>query len=305
MTVKNPYNKKHMPFGNAASIKDKDTMEILQSLPSNSVLFDEGVHERFVEMYLEWIKQSRNNQFIGLDQFQNACFSNGTTEAFDKFYMKNKNKRFRCFRGEYAYHQLAWRNNWPDWKYIDEDELKQNDAVIISLPFSDTGNKHESMDDLLRTCTELNIPVLLDCAYFGICSAIEFDLSHDCITDVTFSLSKTFPVSHLRIGMRLTRINDDDPLFVSHSNGYVNRFAAAVGIEFLKRFSPDYIFDKYRDKQMLFCEHLNVQPSQTVIFGIANSEWKDYNRGNDTNRLSFHKYLSLEEQVFFNEHQKK
>ena len=45
------------------------------------------------------------------------------------------------------------------------------------------------------------------------CKGIEFDFNHSAIKVVAFSLSKAFPVSRLRIGMRLTREDDDDPLF--------------------------------------------------------------------------------------------
>lgn len=305
MTINNPLNKKHLPFGNAASIRDEKTLMILDRHVDSKILFQENLHEQFVTMYIDWIKSTSNNTLIGLDDFNHACFSNGTTESFDKFYMKNNKSRFRCFKGEYVYHQLAWRNHWPSWKYIEDEALAEGDAVVISLPFSDTGNKHDKLDWLLEQCCLLNIPVLLDCAYFGICNDIIFDFNYSCITDVTFSLSKTFPVAHARIGMRLTRTNDDDPLFVSHSNGYVNRYAAHLGMSFLRSFGPDYIFNKYRKKQINFCNRLEVTPSQTVLFGIGGKEWNAYNRGRETNRLSFHKYLSLNEQVFYDDHDKK
>jgi hypothetical protein len=186
------------------------------------------------------------------------------------------------------YHRLAWRSGYK-WKYLEDEALDKNDAVVISLPFADTGNIHNNYHSLMKDCSRLNIPVLVDCAYFGSCREINFDLTYDCITDVTFSLSKTFPVAYARIGMRLTREDNDDTLFVYHKINYNNKIGASLGLKYLERFTPDYITFKYIDKQIDFCKKLDVTPSKTVLFGIGNDQWKEYNRGGSTNRLSFHK----------------
>jgi histidinol-phosphate/aromatic aminotransferase/cobyric acid decarboxylase-like protein len=186
------------------------------------------------------------------------------------------------------YHRLARRLEYQ-WKYIEDDPLSENDAVVISLPFADTGNKHCGYHELMRECSRLKIPVLVDCAYFGSCRSIEFDVAYNCITDITFSLSKTFPIAYARIGMRLTREDDDDTLFVYHKINYNNKIGAALGLKYLERFTPDYITSKYIKKQTQFCQTLNVEPSKTVLFGIGGKDWDQYNRGGTTNRLSFHK----------------
>jgi len=133
---------------------------------------------------------------------------------------------------------------------------------------------------------------LLDCAYFGICADLDFDVSAPCIQQIAFSLSKTFPVAHARIGVRLTREDDDDPGFVHQKTAYVNRFACGLGIQLMQRVGPDYIYSKYAHRQQEFCQSLGVLPSQSVIFGIGDADWADYNRGTETNRLSFHQYLN-------------
>ena len=92
--------------------------------------------------------------------------------------------------------------------------------------------------------------------------------------------------------MRLTREDDDDPLFVTNKIGYVNRISAAIGRKLLKRFGPDYIYNKYRERQLEICNILDVEPSNCVLFGIGGNKWYEYNRDRDTNRLSFHKYLN-------------
>lgn len=288
----NKYNKHHMPFGNAFAISDHSVLETLKhSFDVLGAIDDPCVHTSFLSRYIEWIRSNENNSIQGLEHFPHACFTNGTTEAFDKFYCKHSTRRFRFFKGEFVYHRLSCRNNGFDWKYIEDDVLDKNDVVIVSLPFSDTGNKHEDLDKLLQNCDTLDIPVLLDCAYFGICAGLEINLNHSCIKEVTFSLSKTFYSAYLRIGMRLTRVDDDDPLFVTNKMGYVNRMSAHIGLILLNTFDSDYIYNRYRQRQLEYCEILNVEPSHCVIFGIGDDRWSDYNRDGKTNRLSFHRFL--------------
>jgi len=289
----NKYDRRNMPFGNAFAVADPAVVRHLKSMNVSmiDVLEDEDIHSKFLEKYQQWILTTQNNTVIGLEQYSYACFSNGTTEAFDKFHAKHSTKRFRFFKGEYLYHRLSCRNNNYDWSYLEEGPVQDNDVVIVSLPFSDTGSMHISMDVILDQCDALGVPVLLDCAYFGVCSGIKFDLTRKCITDVTFSLSKSLYAAHLRIGMRLTRIDDDDQLFVTNKIGYVNKVSAAIGTELIKNFSPDYIYNTYKDRQKLYCDILNVDASSCVLFGIGGLPWNEYNRDRETNRLSFHKFL--------------
>jgi len=283
------YDKKHLPFGHSTAVNDSTVLDVIKTISLEN-FGDVDINRTFCKEYLEWIKRHPNT-FKGLDEFKYAVYSHGTSEAFDKFYLKNLNRRFRIFKSEYLYHQLAWRNSNLDWAYIEDTKLDKNDAVIISYPFADTGNKHEQMDFILHNCDALGIPVLIDCAYYTISSGLEFDFTHKCITDITFSLSKMFPVAHARIGMRLTRKDDDDTLFVYEKANYQNRLGAILGLELIKNFEPDYIVNKYKDTQIKFCNLTNTEPSSTVLFGLGNGIWNDYNRGGITNRLSFHNYL--------------
>ena len=291
--MKNKYDRHHKPFGNAFAIADPLVLEKLNTpLSMLESIEDDNISKKFLEKYQSWILSTKNNTVTGLEKFPHACFTNGTTEAFDKFYAKYSTRRFRFFKGEFVYHRLSCRNNNYDWAYLEDDKLNKNDVVIISLPFSDTGNKHKKLDYILHNCSALDIPVLLDCAYFGVCSDLDFNLTHDCIKEITFSLSKTFYSAYLRIGMRLTKEDDDDPLFVTNKMGYINRPSAYMGLTLLENFSSDYIFDKYRQRQLDYCDILDVKPSNCVLFGIGDERWNDYNRDRETNRLSFHKFLA-------------
>jgi len=286
-------DKRAMNYGSSGPIYDSETVAHLENFKPNlhTVMTDENVIQNFCNKYTKWITSTKLNSYKGLDSFQYATYANATSESFDKFYMRNNTRRFRCFKGEYMYHQLAWRNSWPNWLFIEDSELDENDAVVISLPFSDTGNKHINHDEILNKCDELGIPVLIDCCFAFVSKGVDFNFNHNCITDIVFSLSKTFPVSYARVGMRLTRVDDDDTLFVYQKISYNNRFGAALGQHFINKFTPDYIVDQYKDVQIDFCEQLNVEPSNTVFFGLGGDDWKEYSRGGPKNRLSFHKFM--------------
>ncbi len=292
------HNLKQLSFGGASAVEDpvmlSSVSTIITSTPdqNSARLLDNTIHLKFLDEYKNWILDSKNNSLKNLDQFPVACYSLGTSESFDKFYLKNSQRRFRCFRGEYMYHAASWRNYFPNWSYIEDQPLDKNDAVVISMPFSDTGNIHINMQETLDQCTHLGIPVLVDCAFYGLCQGIEFDFAQECITDITFSLSKTFPVSHLRIGMRLTRKDDDDSLLVHHKTIYVNRLGAGVGLDLIRKYSSDYNYNTWGNTQKLFCDQLGVATSNTVIFGIDHGNYPQYSRGTGTNRLCFARYIS-------------
>lgn len=285
-------NLKVLPFGGAAFVPDPALVRKLENINISAWLTDTDISQRYLEKFRSWILSSKNNRIHGLENYPFAVQTNATTEAFDKFYIANHTRRFRCFRGEYMYHQAVWRNNWPDWRYIDDEPIQANDAVVVSFPFADTGGKHQDLDRVLAQCDELGVPVLIDCAYFGICGNLEFDFDHPSITAVTFALSKTFPVPNARIGIRFTKQDDDDGCFVYQKTNYTNRISAGMGLEFMESWGPDYIFDSYRSAQVGFCDQLGVAPSDTVIFGIGDERYQQYNRGGKTNRLGFQKYLA-------------
>lgn len=287
-------NLKILPFGGAGAVQDADQLQCIRDIKIDldTTLNDGDIQSKFLHGYQQWIASSKTNTWIGLQEFECAVFANATTEVFDKFYLKHARRRFRCFRGEYMYHILSWRNCFPNWIYIDQAPLHPMDAVVISYPFSDTGGKHAGLDDLLDQCSSMGIPVLLDCAYFGLCQGLTFDLTWPCITDVSFSLSKSFPLANARIGMRLTRRDDDDPLFVINKTNYTNRIGSMIGLHMIENFSADYIPQRYRDLQHQWCQKINAKPSDSVIFGLGDSNWSRYDRGAGNNRLSFHKYLA-------------
>lgn len=300
--TKLPETKRHLPFGGAFSIRDPEVQDFINYIRPNlnTVFYKEDIGDTFCQTYLSWVKSTQKNKFRGLDDFQSLVYCNGTTQAFDAWYIKHHSKRFRFFKGEYLYHHLTCEYHKFNWDFIEDDDLKENDALIISLPFSNTGDIHKNLYEVLDKCDDLNIPVLIDCAFFGICENIDFNFTYKCIKEITFSLSKTFPIAYARVGMRLARIEENDLLVAHHKFNYINKVGASIGLELINEFNPDFIINKYKQKQLDFCEYLEVKPTNTVLFGIANEGWDDY-KNHDIKRISFHKFLHMDRDLFYNE----
>ena len=291
---------KDKPFGGAYSVYDIETVEyknnIIEDLSWQNKNPDD-IRKEFLNTYMEWMPST--HKLIGIEKYTHACFTQGTTESFAQFYIRYKtHRRLRLKKGEYFYHQMMqkmWYNQ-DDGHYLgsfcwlDEDEIKRGDLLLISVPFSDTGTVPFDLEDILNSCDEHKVPVMLDLAYINLAVNQEINLEHPCIEYVVSSLSKVFPVEHHRIGIRLQRKMFEDQLYVINENNYnyINLMSAHLGAKMMKEFSANYIYDKYRDAQDYYCKNYNVEVSPCVYFGIDKlNQYPTYNRGNDTNRLCF------------------
>ena len=273
-------------------LKDQLVHEITRQVAGTQWLEDDNIIPLFLQRYKNWINTTELNKVTGLDAFSSVAFSQGTTESFDKFYIRNHKRRFRCFRGEYLYHELSWKAAGYNWAYIDDEPLAEGDAVVCSFPFADTGNQKHTKE-LLDDCARLGVPVLFDCAFFGICADHTFDFDHPAVTDVCFSLSKPFPVYGMRIGIRFSR-DTSDGLNIYGNTDYVNKFGAAIGLRLFEHQHPDVIYLNYRDQQLAWCKEYNLTPSQCVTFGLDyDHKYDNHNRGSkDSNRICFAKFFN-------------
>jgi len=282
---------KDKPFGGAYSVYDTETVEhrntIIKDLSWQKRSPDE-IRKEFLNTYMEWMPSTHN--LIGIEKYTHACFTQGTTESFAQFYIRYRNKKLRLAKGEYFYHQMMHGLWYEKFAWLEEEEIKQGDVLLISVPFSDTGAVPDYLEDLLNTCDEKNVPVMIDLAYINLAKGLTINLEHPCIEYVVSSLSKVFPVEHHRIGIRLQRKMFEDQLYVINEDNYnyINLMSAHLGAKMMKEFSASYIYDKYRDAQDYYCNNYNVEISPCVYFGIDKlNQYPIYSRGNDTNRLCF------------------
>ena len=283
------------PFGNAHCIYDPKTLQCRDDSINSwtSINYsDNQIKHNFFDTYKNCF--SKPHDLNGIQEFTEACYTQGTTESFSHFYIRYQHKkRLRIARGDYFFHQMMSRLYWKDkFTWLEDDELREGDFLVISTPFSDTGNIYPNLDNILKKCDDLDIPVMLDMAYINIANNLKIDVSHRCIKYIVTSLSKPFPIEKHRIGIRLQRYIQkwEDQLYVINEDeyNYIPLINCHIGSQMMQKFDADYIPLKYKDKQIEICKELNVEPSSCVIFGIDhNDKFNEYNRGRDTNRLCF------------------
>ena len=270
-------------FQGSRAVRDPEVSDFMKTIFSDNLL-DNGVNHwdnlsKFKNSFTNWLQTHRSSTVLGLDQYQ-IDFSAGTTQSFDSFYLRHRNRKFRCYTGEYFYHLKTWISNQLDWSFItDHAPISSNDAVVISMPFCDTGSSHSEYEQLISTCEKLDVPVLVDCCYYPISGGINIDVTSKCIDTVSFSLSKAFPVANLRIGIRYTRDTFDGQKLHDTIN-YNNTLSAYIGARIIDKFPSDYIYHKYIDKQQVVCDYFKLVPGHSVVFAVGDSKWDQYSRRN-------------------------
>ena len=251
---------------------------------SNVITNNTNTAETFVDTFDEWIRGSKLNNIKGLLNYK--TFIAGTSQAFDTFWMRHHDKRFRCFQGEFFYHKANWKK-FHKWEYIDNRDIAWGDAVVISYPFSDYCKEHSEMKNILDRCEKSKVPVLIDCAYYVIAKDLDFDFSnYSCVEDIVFSLSKGFyQANKLRAGIRYSRYFRDDNIDMYNEWEQLNHLGAYLGTKLLNEFPSDYAVNLFRDRQLKYCEEHNLTPADCVSFAFGGDEYQDLNRGTDVNRL--------------------
>ena len=281
-------NHKNKTYGGAWSIHDAT---IKSWFYNSHFYFPQDVSVKdFLTDYSNWIQVGNNLQ--GISDYKCLAYSNGTTETFDKFYQKHTDKRLRLWRGEYFYHQIQRRELFKDFAWIEDEPIRDGDVVAVSLPFSDTGNIPKDYDTVMTQCVAHDVPVLVDMAYLNLTKDVTYNITYSCIKTIATSLSKVFPVEHMRIGMRLNRDTTDDTLdaYTNNDSPYVNTIGIHVGHRLIKQYEQNWVYNKWYHKQEEICKQLDVEPSNCVIFGVDTKEkFPEYNRGGHTNRLCFSK----------------
>jgi len=226
----------------------------------------------YLKKFDAWIHASRLNRIEGLAAFEIHHLINGTTQSFDEAYFKHRDRRLRVFRGEYAYH----RRICGETPYLDDEPLEAGDYVIVSAPFCSTGVVHPRFDEILDEAGRLNIPVIVDCAYFGTCMDISLRLDHPAIESVSFSLTKGLGLGDARSGIRYSRI--DDHLPISQQNKYDHSVLATakMGLHMMNLFSADHIPTRFRETQLEVCRELGIRASSCMHIAIGGAEWDHY-----------------------------
>lgn len=230
----------------------------------------------------KWLTNSDNKVLLGLDSFQHQDYTHGTSQTFDQFVLRHCSSRtIAVFKGEFQYHACISKK--VPFEYIESlDNIQPDHALIISLPFSDLGCVFPNFEVLLNKCTELQVPVCLDLAYWGIAKNIHLNLDqYPCIVEVASSLSKPFfTLENHRVGIRFSRNYLDDGISMINEVNMQNFFSMSLGVHYMKSFSCDWNWKYHSDRYKQICLDHALTETDTVIFGIGKSStYQEFERG--------------------------
>jgi hypothetical protein len=272
----------------AVPIIDMNILRYIQGLPfstffchTNDKSMDTGILPEYLSFIPKWIESSELNSIEGLERFPLKRLTSGNTQAFDDFYIRHHDRTFKFLPSEYPY----LSKYAPRWEFLDEHtELTRKDALVMSAPFSGTGNMHPRFYELLERAENIDIPVLIDCAFFGITRNLRLDVDYRCIEAVCFSLSKAFGAGCFRSGIEFSKQNGG-PSSIQNEWCYVQLLSAKIGLEIAKKYSPDYIPGKYRSWQLEICDEFGLEPSDTVVFGLGGEKFQYFDIDGVSNRV--------------------
>lgn len=276
-----------MNLRGAKPVVDTNIRKFIESLNPSVDLYNENIQEQFVNKFYNWVASSKLNTLQGLEEFPNRKLVAGTTQAFDHFYWRHKDRRFRFFEGEFMYHSAVLKHGGK-WGYItDTVPIMPGDVAIISVPFSDYGTAHPDLEAVLTQCEKVGVPVLLDFAYFPCTKNINLDLNkYFCVTTITFSISKAFyGAEFLRVGMRLERSDSDDGIDVFNSVEMANRISLSIASKLIDTYDVDHNWNTYQQAYDQVCAEKNLKTTDCIMFGLGGKEYAEYNRGTAVNRV--------------------
>jgi len=276
-----------MNLRGAKPLVDTSIKNFINKIDLTDALYDEDLPNTFKEKFFNWINSSKLNTLDGLESFSNRQLCAGTAQAFDHWYWRHKNRTIRFFKGEFMYHSAVLKHGGT-YAYIEDRKLQPNDAVVISVPFSDWGKQREDLEYYLYNCCAMDIPVLLDFAYYPCTKNINLDLEKfSAVETITFSISKAFyGAEFLRVGMRLQREDKDDGIDVFNSVEMINRVPLSIANNLIQNFSIDYNWQKYGKIYSEVCAEHNLEETDCIMFGQGGEEYAENNRGGKYNRVT-------------------
>ena len=248
--------------------------------------------EEYTNIWREWLNYSQTKSLLGLEKFNFADYTQGTSQSFDQFILRHsKDREIIVLSGDFQYHACLGKH--VEFSYVDYPHHLEGiirgpglHALLISAPFSDFGVIHPDFEQLMQICNVHDIPVCLDLAYWGISKNIHINLNDfPAIEEVTCSLSKPFyTLENHRVGVRFTKDYVDDGVSMLNEVKMANNYSMALGVEYMKNYTPDYNWEKFKNKYEDICFEQDLVFTDTVIFGLGDEvRHAEFNRGINAN----------------------
>jgi len=231
------------------------------------------------EAWRSWLTSSSFNTVVGLEQLQHSAFIPGTTDAFGEFIARYPGRRIRASRSDFILTKILSSSWNRQFLVLEEAPLDENDAVILSMPFS--GNGSDYPENILGLAEKLDVPVMIDGAYIGNSQGVVYDLRYTCIKDFAISLSKCLAPNQLRLGIRFTRDAVDDGVTAGLLGADIfDRFGCYMSMQLLEKYSHDFVVQTVKPISDSVCKQLHLEPTKTMTLALGDESLrKDFERG--------------------------
>ncbi len=226
-----------------------------------------SMSDEFQTNFRNWLANDLSVRILGLDQLPYFYDTYGISHAI-QIAIASTDRRVRFLSDDYDYYLHCCACFEKDYKVVDKElfDIEPGDYLFISQPAYKNGNVIKQFDTWMEICTEKDVEVFVDCAFFGSVPNINLKI-HPCITDVCFSFSKMFALESSRIGYHFSSYKNE-VLADLFDYGYMNRPAQTIANSLITKFTPSSIPRKYRTIQQEICKSWNLAPSDSIWLGI-------------------------------------
>lgn len=182
-----------------------------------------------------------------------------TVHCVYEFLQKHNDRKPIIFNGEFWYFGKIIENQI---KTI--DEIKKDSVLVISYPFMENLKVKDNMNQILKRCCELNVPVLLDCIWLPLTSELYFLEHTDCIEMITHSMTKTLPLAGIKGGFCFYK--KPLPIEMRH-NEIHGKIGAFIFDKLINEKGYWYVRDSHYELQKKWCSILGLEQHDVVIVG--------------------------------------
>ena len=248
---------KHL-YCDVRALRDPEHIDFLKNYKMDLYKVHQNLdqHNELVDVATKW---TGNHLYLG-DNLSLLSMPS-TRNAVIEFLQKNKERTVRIHQQEY-WNKSHLKHYKVDAKYfVNPDDIKENDCIIISVPLHGTYERPEWIYDLFKKCSSINVPILVDACWAWFQHDFFLDLNYDCIDTVTCTLGKLFPIEGFRQGFKFTKTKDISKYDVMYST---NRFGNQLLIDLMRKFPANDIVKKYSDKQDFWCKKLGLEKTKSI-----------------------------------------
>jgi hypothetical protein len=213
-----------------------------------------------------------------------------STHAVYEFIVRNKHRDPVIFEGEYWMY-----DSMIDRKITNIEQLNDRSLLIISFPFMHRLEPRHDMNEILKRCCELGIPVLIDCIWLPLTNNIVKLENTQCIEVIIHSITKMLPLAGIKGGLCFIKSPVPSEMRVTEITGKVGAY---VFDQYIRQKGYFYVRNSHLALQQKWCEILSVNPHELVFAGkidngheLSRFAWKQ--NGNIINLCPFYTHNDI------------